>query len=140
MLFRLTVPALLLSVVAADAQVDVPLPETRPLVVEPAPVEDDLSIGIGEDGAVVPSVRRGKERLLERCGGCHAVGAYGQSPNPESPPFREVMTRYPASSLEESLAEGITTGHPDMPQFVLDPPEIADVVAYLDALAVVTEQ
>jgi mono/diheme cytochrome c family protein len=48
------------------------------------------------------------------------------------------LRSYPASAIEESLAEGIVTGHPDMPVFVLDPPAIADVVAYLDALAVVT--
>jgi hypothetical protein len=29
--------------------------------------------------------------------------------------------RYPLEALEEALAEGIVTGHPDMPQFALEP-------------------
>jgi mono/diheme cytochrome c family protein len=80
----------------------------------------------------------GRALLAENCGGCHAIGGSGDSPNVEAPPFRVVLRSYPASAIEESLAEGIVTGHPDMPVFVLDPPAIADVVAYLDALAVVT--
>lgn len=84
-------------------------------------------------------IRAGKATLSALCAECHAIAALGDSPNPEAPPFREVMRRYPAASLEESLAEGIVTGHPDMPEVELSPEEIAGVVAYLDALAVVTE-
>lgn len=83
-------------------------------------------------------IRAGKALVAANCGGCHAIGGTGASPNPQAPPFREVMTRYPAADLEESLAEGIVTGHNDMPEFELDPDAIADVVAYMDALAVVT--
>lgn len=36
--------------------------------------------------------------------------------------------------LEESLAEGIVTGHPTMPAFRLDPGQIRDVIAYLKTL------
>jgi mono/diheme cytochrome c family protein len=45
------------------------------------------------------------------------------------------MGRYPPEELEEALAEGITSGHPDMPEFILSPEEIADVVRYLHTLA-----
>jgi mono/diheme cytochrome c family protein len=89
--------------------------------------------------AAEPSIAGGRDLLAANCGVCHAVGGSGESPNPEAPPFREVMKRYTADDLEESLAEGIVTGHPDMPVFELDPDAIADVVAYLGALAVVTE-
>jgi len=51
----------------------------------------------------------------------HAVGADGESPVPEAPPFRMLEARYPLEALEEALAEGIVTGHPDMPQFALEP-------------------
>lgn len=85
-----------------------------------------------------PSALRGKIYLQTTCSGCHAVGASEPSTNPDAPPFREIMTRYDPADLEESLAEGIVTGHADMPEVVLDPPEIANVVAYLDALKVVT--
>ncbi|HUG63549.1 MAG TPA: cytochrome c [Methylomirabilota bacterium] len=89
-----------------------------------------------EDG----SIRAGRALLDENCSGCHAVGGSGDSPNTLAPPFRVVMRRYPAAALEESLAEGIVTGHRDMPEFELEPPAIADMVAYLDALAVVTRE
>jgi len=42
--------------------------------------------------------------------------------------------RYPVESLEESLAEGIITGHPTMPEFRFDPSQVADVIAYLKSL------
>lgn len=78
---------------------------------------------------------RGRHALETRCARCHAIGLVGESSHPEAPPFREVMGRYPPEELEEALAEGITSGHPDMPEFILSPDEIADVVRYLHTLA-----
>ncbi|WP_181702242.1 c-type cytochrome [Chthonobacter albigriseus] len=85
-----------------------------------------------------PSALQGKIYLQTTCSGCHAVGATDASTDPKAPAFREVVTRYQPEDLEESLAEGIVTGHPEMPQVTLDPPQIANVIAYLDALKVVT--
>jgi len=36
--------------------------------------------------------------------------------------------------LEEALAEGIFTGHPAMPEFVLEPEHIGDFIAFLKSL------
>jgi mono/diheme cytochrome c family protein len=36
--------------------------------------------------------------------------------------------------LEESLAEGIRTGHPAMPEFALDKDQIHDLISYLKSL------
>jgi mono/diheme cytochrome c family protein len=36
--------------------------------------------------------------------------------------------------LEEALAEGISTGHPDMPEFVADPDQIDAILAYIESL------
>jgi mono/diheme cytochrome c family protein len=33
-----------------------------------------------------------------------------------------------------SLAEGIVTGHPAMPEFRLEPDQIGDIIAYLKSL------
>ena len=49
-------------------------------------------------------------------------------------PLRTLHERYPVESLEEPLAEGIITGHPSMPEFQLDPGQVADVIAYLKSL------
>jgi len=48
--------------------------------------------------------------------------------------FRELHKRYPVEDLAESLAEGIVTGHPTMPEFRFDPAQIGDVIAYLKTL------
>jgi mono/diheme cytochrome c family protein len=82
-------------------------------------------------------LREGRAVLDANCGGCHALGAEAASPNPDAPPFHEVLRRYPAADLQESLGEGIVTGHPDMPEVTLEPDQIAAVIAYLDAVAVV---
>ena len=58
----------------------------------------------------------------------------GASPLKIAPPFRTLHERYPVESLQESLAEGIVTGHPTMPEFRLDPGQVTDVIAYLKSL------
>ena len=40
----------------------------------------------------------------------------------------------PIEDLAEAFAEGITTGHPSMPQFQLDPAQINDLLAYLNSI------
>ncbi len=76
----------------------------------------------------------GKLALESRCARCHAIGENDKSPRADAPPFREIVTRYPPESLAEALAEGIASGHPDMPAFVLSPDEIGAVIAYLSTL------
>ena len=58
----------------------------------------------------------------------------GPSPLEIAPPFRTLHQRYPVEKLQESLAEGIVTGHPSMPEFQLDPGQVGDVIAYLKSL------
>lgn len=82
------------------------------------------------DGAVA----RGKTLVEVNCSGCHATGPRGKSPNPLSPPFRTLHRRYDVGQLQEALAEGIAVGHPIMPEFVLRPDQINDVIAYLRTL------
>jgi len=36
--------------------------------------------------------------------------------------------------LQEALAEGISTGHPTMPEFRLEPDQVNDVISYLKSL------
>ena len=70
----------------------------------------------------------------ENCVRCHAITKTDVSTLKEAPPFRDVVTRYPPASLAESLAEGISTGHPDMPEFVFPVDQIGDLIAYLETL------
>lgn len=77
---------------------------------------------------------RGFAIVQAHCARCHAVERVGASPLPAAPPFRTLHERYPVESLEESLAEGIVTGHPDMPEFSFDSGQVGDVIAYLKSL------
>jgi mono/diheme cytochrome c family protein len=77
---------------------------------------------------------RGAALLSKQCARCHAVGLTGASPHPAAPPFRTLSQRYPIDSLAEALAEGLMSGHPDMPEFVFRPDEIGAILAYLQAI------
>ena len=45
-----------------------------------------------------------------------------------------VVLRYPIEDLAELLAEGIVSGHPDMPVFTFEPSQIDAILAYLNSL------
>lgn len=81
-----------------------------------------------------PNPQRGKEFAQTNCARCHSIERNGSSPRYPAPPFRELHNRYPVETLEESLAEGIVTGHADMPQFQLSPDQIDDLIAFLKTL------
>ena len=84
--------------------------------------------------AASPDQQRGKTFALNNCARCHAIERVGPSPLKIAPPFRTLHKRYPIETLAESLAEGIQTGHPTMPEFRLDPDQIHDLLAYLKTL------
>jgi mono/diheme cytochrome c family protein len=79
-------------------------------------------------------VERGRAIAEKLCARCHAVGTAGESPLRLAPPFRTLPQRYPVEHLAEALAEGIVTGHPDMPQFKFSPAEIDALLGFLDSL------
>ena len=81
-----------------------------------------------------PPIQRGRAFAQANCARCHAIGRSGESPLPKAPPFRTLHERYPVEDLEESLAEGIRTGHPAMPEFALDENQIRDQISYLKSL------
>ena len=81
-----------------------------------------------------PAEQRGLVFVRTNCSRCHSVDKVSRSPLPMAPLFRTLHERYPVENLEEPLAKGIITGHPSMPEFKLDPGQIADVIAYLKSL------
>src|SRR5512132_2510180 len=94
-----------------------------------------LLVGLGPAAAAEKaSVSRGELLLRKNCSRCHAIGKEGNSPHPEAPPFRTLSSRYPIEDLSESLAEGIVSGHPDMPIFVFDPADVEAIVDYLKSI------
>src|SRR5260370_35502287 len=78
--------------------------------------------------------KRGDSLLTTSCSRCHAVGRAGASAHSAAPPFRTLSSKYPIEGLAEALAEGLSVGHPDMPEFVFEPDEIAAILAYLRSI------
>lgn len=79
-------------------------------------------------------IARGRTFAQANCASCHAIGRIGDSLLRTAPPFRALHLRYPVEYIAESLAEGIVTAHPGMPQFRLEVGEIGDLIAYLKTL------
>ena len=81
-----------------------------------------------------PAEQRGQTFMMANCAKCHAIGKTGDSPLAIAPAFRTLHLKYSVETLEKPLAEGIVTGHPNMPEFRLDPGQVRDVIAYLKSL------
>ncbi|RTL50692.1 MAG: cytochrome c [Bradyrhizobiaceae bacterium] len=84
--------------------------------------------------AASPSEMRGKRFALTNCARCHAIDRVSQSPLEAAPPFRDLHRRYPVDTLAEAMVEGLSTGHPSMPEFHLDPDQVNDLISYLKSL------
>lgn len=103
--------------------------ETAPPADPAAPVDAPAEAAPAAD-----PVRTGRVLLEANCSGCHAIGLADTSPNPDAPPFRAVVQLYPPEDLAEAFGEGISTGHPEMPEFELTPDQINGLIAYLNTL------
>jgi cytochrome c len=77
---------------------------------------------------------RGQGLLTGNCSRCHAVGRSGNSTHPEAPLFRTLGQRYPIEVLAEALAEGLSSGHPDMPEFRFEIDDVDAILAYLESI------
>ena len=84
--------------------------------------------------ADVQSVRRGKAFAQANCSQCHSIDRVTRSPRIAAPPFRTLHKRYPVETLEDALGEGLSTGHPRMPEFRLDPGQVGDFISFLKSL------
>lgn len=93
-----------------------------------------LSTGVAVTAQTSPSEQRGLTFVRANCSKCHAIDKVSESPLKIASPFRELHMRYPVESLQESLVEGIRTGHVNMPEFRLDPGQAEDVISYLKSL------
>jgi mono/diheme cytochrome c family protein len=80
------------------------------------------------------ALKRGEALLTRDCAGCHAVTKIGDSPRSGAPAFRTLGRKYPIDALEEALGEGIVSGHPDMPEFKFEAPDVGAIIAYLKSI------
>jgi cytochrome c len=80
------------------------------------------------------NAQRGLNFVRANCARCHSIDKVSESPLKIAPPFRTLHLRYPVETLQEAFAEGIQTGHQNMPEFRLEADQIGDVIAYLKTL------
>ena len=73
----------------------------------------------------------GQALVAEFCGGCHAVGVKGKSKHPDAPPFRVLGRTIDLDEFPRVLERGISSGHPDMPEFKFSHDDALAVRAYL---------
>lgn len=76
----------------------------------------------------------GRQIAENLCARCHAIGLEGDSPHADAPPFRTLSEKYRVRMLEEALAEGITVGHEDMPEFQLEADQVEQLIVYLESI------
>jgi cytochrome c553 len=81
-----------------------------------------------------PAAQRGQTIARANCARCHSIDKITNSPLKIAPPFRTLHARYPVENLQEPLAEGIVTGHQNMPEFRFDPGQVGDFIAFLNTL------
>ncbi|MDO8322474.1 MAG: c-type cytochrome [Phenylobacterium sp.] len=80
------------------------------------------------------AAERGRDLAELRCGGCHGLGLYGESPRSPSTAFRDMRRGMTALSFRrrmEDIAEG---RHYDMPRIGLTANEADDIAAYIESL------
>lgn len=100
-----------------------------------------LAVVTWPDAALAQSTQRGVQNVQRGiviartyCMRCHSIDKVSPSPLTVAPPFRDLHKKYPMERLEESLAEGVVTGHPSMPEFRFDADQIGDFIAFLNSL------
>jgi mono/diheme cytochrome c family protein len=74
---------------------------------------------------------RGQAYAQASCGGCHAVGRYGRSSNPNSPPFPAIVNQEGLTA--ETLSTWLRGAHnyPSEMDFYLGEREVNDLVSYM---------
>jgi cytochrome c len=93
-----------------------------------------LCFALPAEAAEKSLIDKGEMLVRKNCSPCHAIGKEGDSPHREAPPFRTLSAKYPIEDLAESLAEGIVSGHPDMPIFVFSPRDVEAIIQYMESI------
>lgn len=81
--------------------------------------------------AASPDAANGRKLAKTYCSRCHSIGKVGVSHVAQAPAFRDLHHRYDVEDLPSVLADGVRTGHPAMPEWLLDPADSADLGAYV---------
>jgi cytochrome c len=90
-----------------------------------------LATSLAATGASADATR-GKALVQQGCASCHAVEPGQQSPNPKAPTFSAIAGE--PSTTAYGLHVFLQTTHATMPNFVINPDDIDDIVSYILSL------
>ncbi len=75
--------------------------------------------------------RQGRALLQEFCASCHAIGKSDRSRHAGAQPFRTLGRSFDLDEFPRLLERGISSDHPDMPEFKFSEDDANAVRAYL---------
>jgi mono/diheme cytochrome c family protein len=94
-----------------------------------------MCVSVDSGYAVDREHQRAKSMLETMCGRCHAVGAIGESPHADAPPFRSFgENKLYDSDFRQRLQDGLSTIHRDMPTFRFSRRDADAAVNYLRSI------
>ncbi len=76
-------------------------------------------------------IRHGRKLAKEFCARCHSIDKRRPSPRREAPPFRTLGRTIDLDGFARALSSGLSSTHPDMPQFKFHFEDARDLRAYL---------
>ena len=91
-------------------------------------------LSLGSAAQAQDPVRHGRAILKEFCAPCHAIGKTGNSPHRSAPPFRTLGRSFDLDQFSRQLERGISSGHPDMPEFKFNNEDARAASAYLRSI------
>lgn len=77
------------------------------------------------------SVARGRRLAEGHCKACHTIAGRRPSPLAGAPPFAGLEQLHPDRSLDEIVAQGVTSPHPPMPRFLGAADQHHDLLDYV---------
>jgi mono/diheme cytochrome c family protein len=100
----------------------------------PRPAASAHQAEAGDLPKLSPHARRGLAFAQARCAGCHGLTADAGSPNPESPPFEEIVNKpgLTRSTLRQFLRD--SHNYPQAMKFTVGPADIDDLARYMVTL------
>ena len=90
-----------------------------------------VAFAVGGSALAQDPVSHGQTLVAEFCASCHAVGPRGKSRHAGAPPFRTLGRSVDLDEFPRALERGITSSHPDMPDFKFSHDDALAVRAYL---------
>jgi len=87
---------------------------------------------VARRGAAIADAARGQALAEQWCSQCHGVRPGQSSTNSEAPTFSAIAAE--RSATEFALRTSLRVPHPTMPNFILKPDDIDDIVGYITSM------